>query len=359
MMFSSVAMPNVTQHYYHQSVIGQERHERHERDERDEKDLGDASYKDPSAHDLNVKTGAALLTADCMGTGILALPGDMKVMGSGFGIGFLVANLFVNFYAGSILCHAATCVEDAGAINGTVDSTVVSYQSTSPHNAEIEHFTHTEEGGQKNSKNLQLTTDFISMTRALFDTQPDYGYSKATATVTTVYYVNIFLVLGNYVLVMSHAVTAMLGDQICLPLAGVIASTLMFGVSQLRTMARLGRTASVISLAALAILVLQCLFPLIWNRPYLVDSIDNSPINDRFLLDTTTTNTSILRKFAAASSIGFAVGSQKLLLNIRHEFKNRTDTPHSLAIALTSFGSVYILVCILAGTGESFIFYSH
>ena len=54
-----------------------------------------------------------------------------------------------------------------------------------------------------------------------------------------IYYTNLFLVLGDYILVMSHAVVAMIEDgnyKICIPQAGLIASTLMFTLSQIRTM---------------------------------------------------------------------------------------------------------------------------
>ena len=40
-----------------------------------------SQYEDPSDNDLNAWQGAALLTADCMGTGLLALPEDIKVLG--------------------------------------------------------------------------------------------------------------------------------------------------------------------------------------------------------------------------------------------------------------------------------------
>ena len=36
--------------------------------------------------------GIALLTADCMGVGILGLPNDMKLLGWAIGISFLVIN---------------------------------------------------------------------------------------------------------------------------------------------------------------------------------------------------------------------------------------------------------------------------
>ena len=49
-------------------------------------------------------------------------------------------------------------------------------------------------------------------------------------------------------------------STLCIPTAGMIASTLMFAISQLRTMANLGRAVSVVSLAALFIVVVQCLY---------------------------------------------------------------------------------------------------
>jgi hypothetical protein len=49
---------------------------------------------------------------------------------------------------------------------------------------------------------------------------------------------------------------------------------------------------------------------------------------------------------------GFAVGSQKLLLNIRHEMKHRQDSPRSLGIALSVLGSVYVGICLLAGKSK-------
>jgi amino acid permease len=303
-----------------------------------------------------------------MGTGILALPHDMKVLGSVFGMTFIVINLAVNFYAGSILCNAATQVERTAQESLEYSDSPPSmhlqsrsYQATENPSCDHRRVHHDEmaveevhkqdgEGGMnRDTQSHSTTADFIAMTHALFDSHHTHP-SSATVLVTTVYYVNIFLVLGNYVLVMSHAVMAMLQDQICLPTAGIIASLLMFAVSQLRTMARLGRSASIISLAALAILVLQCILPLLMGQSTTSSTAltDNIP-DGRTLLSS---NYSILRKFAAASSIGFAVGSQKLLLNIRHEFKQRADTTKSLGIALTVFGTIYILVCISAGTGE-------
>ena len=70
-----------------------------------------SSYRDPSTNDLTLFTGAILLTADCMGTGILALPADIQTLGRGWGIGFLLLNLPINLYAGTVLGRCALYVE--------------------------------------------------------------------------------------------------------------------------------------------------------------------------------------------------------------------------------------------------------
>lgn len=55
---------------------------------------------------------AVLLTADCLGTGLLALPQDVKVLGKVIGLGFLILNLPINLYAGTILHQAAQYIEE-------------------------------------------------------------------------------------------------------------------------------------------------------------------------------------------------------------------------------------------------------
>jgi hypothetical protein len=194
------------------------------------------------------------------------------------------------------------------------------------------------------------TFDFIGMTSALFSSK------MATRWIMVLYYTNIFLVLGNYIVVMSHAVTALVGEDIlCIPTAGILASTLIFAVSQLRTMARLGRSASVVSLITLGIVVVQCLYAANHHRQYQplvngttsVDISTSSSNNNND--DDIGENINLLRKFSAMGSIGFAVGSQKLFLNIRHEFADRTKAPSSLAVALSAFGSFYVLIVLAAG----------
>jgi hypothetical protein len=184
------------------------------------------------------------------------------------------------------------------------------------------------------------------MTSALFINK------AATRWIMVLYYTNIFLVLGNYIVVMSHAVTALVGEDIlCIPTAGIVASTLMFAVSQLKTMARLGRSASAISLAALGLVVAQCLY-FAHQAPasevmMSQQTVNNSQTNNDD--DNNNDPLNLLRQFSAMGSIGFAVGSQKLFLNIRHEFADRKKAPSSLAVALAAFVSFYIFIVLAAG----------
>jgi hypothetical protein len=140
---------------------------------------------------------------------------------------------------------------------------------------------------------------------SLFYSIQIFHHPWATQVVTAIFYVNLFLVLGDYILVMAHSVQAFVGqDSICLPTAGLLASTLMFGFSQLRTMWQIGRSVTLLSLACLAIVVVQCLVAAKQNEHAAPVGTYTPPSNE----------TTALRKFSALASIGFATGSNKLLV---------------------------------------------
>lgn len=367
----------------------------------------ESSFADPSENDLNMWQGAALLTADCLGTGLLALPQDIQVLGRAVGLGFLLLNLPINLYAGTILNYAAGQVEQEQQIKddendndatpdtiavptkksrrrqdgdglvrvgrshkySTIDNTVSSNVDNdnnnnadggpSTMNGDQQHKVSDRISESKDRPVEELQTsneqhhhhsdsstyDFIGMTRELFPYR-----RQATLIVMGVYYTNLFLVLGDYILVMSHAVAAMVEERLCLPTAGVVASTLMFAVSQLRTMANLGRSAAIVSLISLALVIFQCL---IAARHKDTNATDGEP----GVYIPPPDDVTLLRKLSALASIGFATGSQKLFLNIRHEMKHRQEAPKSLGLALSVFGFVYVGICLLAGPNPpSFLF---
>ena len=369
--------------------------------------LSPKGYTDLSTNDLTTLTGALLLTADCMGTGILALPHDMKVLGSVAGLSFLILNLPINWYAGKLLGDSAAFVECRAARVDMYDSIVsgeddvFAYRDSFDDHLQNEFEEHDDDDGEEeddeNGKEFlwqsktvteqeatttiqPITTtttatakmtdgqahtyDFLGMTNALFGPS-----TSAVHLVTFIYYTNLILVLGNYTLVVSHSLSAIFGDDMCVPMAGVWSGLIMVGVlCQLRTMSDLGRVVSFVSLGCLAIVVVLCLLAL-WeeeeegNYYYYGEQGNNGRTRVRRLdgeeaeEEELSTLTTIMRQFAAISSIGFAVGSQKLFLNIRHEFQTRSKAPNALALALLGFGTVYVTVCLAAGKHPpSFLF---
>jgi amino acid permease len=332
---------------------------------------------------MSVFAGAALILADCMGTGILALPNDIRVvLDDKIGILFVLFNLPINLYAGYILSETAQFVEDGhtpGKDNDLELTEVASldfdYDEESdededdaenqqdkatklgdptsftdlqqsipgegaPAKSRTGHVLLSQnENGKSGARPVpQSTSDFIGLTGALFG-----NLSRMKLAVLLVYYVNLFLVLGNYILVMSHAARAFVGEEfVCTLQAGIGSSVFMYAVAQLNTMAKLGRTATYVSLASLLIVIYQCI--------HAVDENQQPPPESEM-------EPSIFRKMAALSSIAFAVGSQKLFLNVRHEMSDPKKAPLALAIALVVFGVAYIGVGQLAGpVPPSFLF---
>jgi hypothetical protein len=145
-----------------------------------------SNYEYASPNNLQVWQGAALLTADCLGTGILALPGDIQVLGYGFGLGFLIANLPINLFAGTILSRTATHVEESqGVANrlyhesqslsdpllGEEEGGDVNYEAINANTATSKESMFTFNTQQTQHTQLHhdtATFDFIGMTQALF-----------------------------------------------------------------------------------------------------------------------------------------------------------------------------------------------
>ena len=70
--------------------------------------------RESTSQRLSVSATAALLVADVVGTGILALPSNVHTVGMAFGIAFIAAQVPLNQFAGKLLCGAASSVETDG-----------------------------------------------------------------------------------------------------------------------------------------------------------------------------------------------------------------------------------------------------
>eukprot|EP00592_Proboscia_alata_P010330 CAMPEP_0194356478 /NCGR_PEP_ID=MMETSP0174-20130528/4127_1 /TAXON_ID=216777 /ORGANISM="Proboscia alata, Strain PI-D3" /LENGTH=245 /DNA_ID=CAMNT_0039126091 /DNA_START=48 /DNA_END=785 /DNA_ORIENTATION=+ len=226
-----------------------------------------AQNKSESTNDLTLLSCSMLILSDCMGTGILALPYHIRiVLGDFWGVVFVLLNLPINLYAGYILGESAKFVESKNmegfkAVDVDVEEDYGTKTNTDDNDDILGEWNNHEAASTTDENNDReiakesphhenhSTIDFIGVTGTLFRNS-----SFVRRVVIITYYTNIFLVLGNYILVMSHAVRAIIGEEyICIPTSGVIASTLMFSFSQIRTMAKLGRSATVISLTSVSI----------------------------------------------------------------------------------------------------------
>ena len=400
-------------------------------------------------HLLSVGQAATLLTADILGTGLLALPENVNVLGRPVGLTFLILNLPINWFAGYWLCLAANGIEDddnkermseqhqtpsqtslprkrrqkqrrrgegrgfnkifgrqeydnvhtrdevviekvdvgqegdeqspekeffqdeyeestsSEALAVSMPTTIRRRKSgnnehspsvvTTPLEDDADEATNAFEEGVDGNFNVPISSmttaplnDLIDLTRLLFQNRNVGGdltdatttgtFCSATRIVMMIFYVNVFLVLGDYLLVMAKAVSAIFDDDICFAHAGLLATIMMFGLTQIRRMKDLGRSITFISLASLAIVVVLCL-----------SASEEQQVMETEEQQEEESDVPWLRKLSAIASIGFATGTNKLLLNVRHEMSNRHHAPMTLAISMFIFGTVYVGIALLAG----------
>ena len=325
---------------------------------------------------MGVLTSAWLIVAEIVGTGVLALPGNVAVVGLGPGLAFIVVNLIVNLYVGDLLNQAATCV-DGG------DATRIGKRSA----------------------------NFIVLTRSLC------GEGWALTVVAIGFYLNLFLVMGNYLVVMTNAVGALCdgGDSLCGGLSRlqhtVLASSVLLLLNQLPAMRDFGRLPATVSVVATIVVLAICLHAADRSPDdggAFADHLQLQPQPPRLQLHhvahihphrnhgggvgymphagawtaaaaaasaaegasapavageglpaavpsqaaaaSTPSLAELLQRAAALSGIVFAIGTQKLLLNVRAEMRRpRQDATAALGGALAIFGVLYVATVLLAG----------
>ena len=173
---------------------------------------------------LEVWLGSALLSAECVGVGILALPHDVKnVIGLRYGLFFLILNFPINYVAGNFLSILALDIEnkeesheqeeDEGKVEmmdvvaSDDDESDFVEDSFEDENKDTEDETEVLQNlslsENETHRDISTTSDLISISEEVFQS------NFVTNCVLTIYYLNLFLVLGDYILVMSRSVSAM------------------------------------------------------------------------------------------------------------------------------------------------------
>mmetsp|Transcript_12749 Transcript_12749/g.25967 ORF Transcript_12749/g.25967 Transcript_12749/m.25967 type:complete len:408 (-) Transcript_12749:6-1229(-) len=239
---------------------------------------------------LGPTSGALLLVAECVGTGILAMSYFTSILGGRLPtLVFLAANMGVNLYAGERLINAVEIVED---------------RPTATSMAPIQDLP---------SLSILVPTH-TNITLVSFNT-------------------NLFLVLGAYLLTMEECLLAMLypaqPSKLLLGSINVIV-LISFNSTVGTAMSKLGRGPAAISIITMLSTLLLCL------------------CSSRQGDEDTPTPTYGYSIPAAISGIAFAVGSQKLLLNVRAELDNLQKSRTVLRRGLFIMFMLYVCIIILS-----------
>ena len=219
--------------------------------------------------------------AENVGTGVLGLPGFVHTLGFTFGIIFIVLQVPLNLFAGKELCRVASETESSSSSSNSNSSSQPNRQR-----------------------------DFFTLSKSLYDSSS----SQTPRFVAITYYTNLVLVMANYFLTMSKSIQAMIGkDRICLTTSGIVAFVQLLIWNQNDKFKDFGRGPAIFSIfAVVSVMVI-------------------SSVSARFNLEPSVTATatardsgdaSLFEKIAACAGICFAIGSQKLLLNVRQDIED-------------------------------------
>ncbi|GMI10145.1 hypothetical protein TrVE_jg7082 [Triparma verrucosa] len=228
-----------------------------------------------------------LISAEVVGTGILALPFFCSVITKPWGLSYLALNIGVNYYAGARLTQAASIVEQRHHVPPILDLLELSQLTTLP--------------------NLTLT----------------------------IYYTNLILVMGSYLLTISTSFSSLL-YPLTVPssiLTFLIVSILIALSLRLNSMAKLGKAPTYVSITTILVVVLLSLIGA-------KTTADQPP----------PTAISPFQIPGSLSGISFAVSSQKLLLNVRKSMdsSSKLKINEALFVALAMYGLFYVITILVA-----------
>ena len=267
---------------------------------------------------ISVLAGAVLLVADNVGTGVLALPGQAHVLGGHVaGATVIVIMAPMCWYMGHALHRSATLIEKRAVLLNDA-------------------------GTQQQQQPPERVADFFGLAARLYG--PQHPVARLTAFL---YYLTLFLQMGSYLVVLSHALQAAVrtSSDMCRPVASLASAALLLTVNQLPSFAAVARGPALLSvLAILAVSAICVSFagasdstslgapppapPPPPDAPWFA-AVDGA-----------------LRKAAATGGVLFAEATTVLLLNSRHALASpeRIGTALALALGVMCVGFVGVVL---------------
>ena len=269
---------------------------------------------------------SVLLVAECVGTGVLALPGCAAMVGSLGFVAILFSNVALQIYAGSLLTWAAEAAER----KATYAACEALHVGSALHVDRLEDEDEELDGGGGGESPPPLATmprDFVELSALV---------GAPTRGIACCWYLNLVLVLGQYLVVMARALRLAvdLGGG-CDVLASLLAScAVLLVLAQLPTLEAIGRGAAQVSLASVVAILGLAVAATPAEAPRPLPSRTATP----------------LRAFAAASALTFAMSTTKLFLNVRLEMTRPADARGALFRGVAAFSVLYLVVAL--GTGR-------
>ena len=274
----------------------------------------------PQPEGYGAGRAATILVAECVGTGVLALPYVASVLGTGPFLVFVAVQVVLNLYAGELLATAAetaerktnyeACRSTTSALWDFVDDTDNLDWDT----------------GEPKSPTTR-PRDMLELAQALDAGRP------LRALVASAWYGNLVLILAQYLVVMARSL------RVAFPLPGcavveslLIAALTAWLIAQLPTLDALGKGAAQLSFASVvAILAICAKHTPTGPPPVVVEDASAAAVA------------------ASLTMITFAMITSKLFLNVRREMRDPREGRKMLRYGIAAFTCVYVVVVFLSG----------
>ena len=276
---------------------------------------------------LGLLAATALIIADNVGTGVLALPGQIANVGRLPGLCLLLVMIVPNVYAGLLLHRAADIVE-AADVSGTTATAADDFPQ------------HARRSLLRTSGRVR---DYAALAAAL-----NGPAGAVTMTTCFFYYLSVFLQMANYLVVLGQTLQAALVGAwpLCRPWAGVVSAAITFFLNQVPSMAALGRGPALLSVLGILAVAVLCITP---------------PLADDFESTSLAANQTIPQRALSISAsfggITFAVSPTLVMLNTRHAMAHSERLPQALLLAIGSYVAAFVVLVLLAGADPpSFLF---